>query len=307
MAKKSRTQLSAAPVAEGARFTIGTATVFAVRRESKDIALRIRRERRPVRSMMARTPFVRGMLRLTQSVFGLVDGISESGELQPQRIARGNRLERRLGELFQFHSEGLVAFLSGVAAIILLVAGICGLPLAVQTWVLPNFELTAGWINAVMCISRIVGAVLGVFLCTRLRLVNRLCMYQGAINKVLNAYESQRATPGIEEACAASRIYRRSDAAFLMIVLMGSLAAFTLIRTFTLPIQVLVRVLIIFAVAGVVNEPIYLLERLSTMNPLRVLRAPLMALERMFVIEPHSQMVEVALCAFNAAKENNIE
>ena len=307
MARKSRTQLIAAPVAEGARFTIGTATAFAVRRESKDIALRIRRERRPVRSMMARTPFVRGMLRLTQSVFGLVDGISESGELLPQRIARGNRLERGLGELFQFHSESLVAFLSGVAIIILLSSGICGLPLAVQTWVLPNFELTAGWINAIMCLSRILGALMGVFLCTRLRIVNRLCMYRGAINKVLNAYEAQRATPGIEEACAASRIYRRSDAVFLMVVMMGSFIAFTLVRTFTLPIQVLVRVLIIFAVAGVVNEPIYLLERLSAMNPLRVLRAPLMALERMFVIEPHSQMVEVALCAFNAAKENNIE
>ena len=53
-------------------------------------------------------------------------------------------------------------------------------------------------------------------------------------------------------------------------------------------------------------ENIYLLERLSAMNPLRVLRAPLMWLERMFVIEPHAQMVEVALCAFNAAKENNM-
>ena len=307
MARKSRTQLSASPVAEGARFTIGTATAFAVRRESKDIALRIRRERRPVRSMMARTPFVRGMLRLTQSVFGLVDGISESGELEPQRIAKGNRLERGLGELFQFHSESLVAFLSGVAAIVCLAGTICGLPQAVKTWILPNFELTAGWTNAIMCFCRIVGALLGVFLCTRLRVMNRLCMYQGAINKVLNAYEAHRRTPDIEETCAASRLYRRSDAAFLMVVLMVSLIAFTLIRTFTLPIQILVRILIIFTVAAVVNEPIYLVERFSNTNPLRVLRAPLMWLERMFVIKPHSQMVEVALCAFNAAKENNME
>ena len=84
-----------------------------------------------------------------------------------------------------------------------------------------------------------------------------------------------------------------------------SLIAFTMIRTFTLPIQILVRILIVFVAAGVVNEPIYLVERLSATNPLRFLRAPLMWLERMFVMEPHSQMVEVALCAFNAAKENN--
>ena len=307
MARKSRTQLSAAPVAEGVRFTIGTATAFAVRRESKDIALRIRRERRPLVAMMGRTPFVRGMLRLTRSVFGLVDGISESGELEPQRIARGNRLERGIAELFRFHPESLVGFLSGVASILILVAGICALPLAVRTWILPNFELTAGWINAIMCFCRIVGAVLGVFLCTRLRVINRLCMYRGAINKVLNAYEARRRTPDIEETRAASRLYRRSDAAFLTVVLTASLIAFTMIRTFTLPIQILVRLLIVFVAAGVVNEPIYLVERLGPANPLRFLRAPLMWLERMFVMEPHSQMVEVALCAFNAAKENNME
>lgn len=307
MASKSRIQLSAAPVAEGARFTIGTATAFAVRRESKDIALRIRRERRPVRAMMARTPFVRGMLRLTQSTFGLVDGISESAELDPQRIARGNRFERGFSDLFQFHPESLVALLSGIVSILLLAAFIVGLPFAVYTWVLPNFELTAGWINAIMCMSRILGALIGVSLCTRLRVINRMCMYQGAINKVLNAYEAQRRTPGIDDACAAPRLYRRSDGAFLMVVLMASLIAFTLIRTFTLPIQILVRVLTVFAVAAVVNEPVYLLERFSATNPLRVLRAPLMWLERMFVIEPHSQMVEVALCAFNAAKENNMD
>lgn len=307
MSRMTRSQLNAAPVAEGVRFTIGTATAFAVRRESKDIALRIRRERRPFRAFMARTPFVRGMLRLTQSIFGLVDGISESSELGPQRIARGNRLERKLGELFQFHPESLVGFLSGVAAILCLVVAICGLPLAVKTWVLPNFELSAGWINGIMCFCRILGALLGVFLCTRLRVMNRLCMYRGAINKVLNAYEARRRTPNIEETCAASRVYRRSDAAFLMVVLMASLVAFTLIRTFTLPIQIVVRLLIVFVAAAVVNEPIYLLERFSAHNPLRVLRAPLMWLERMFVIEPHRQMVEVALCAFNAAKENNMD
>lgn len=306
MSKKTRNQLSAAPVAEGVRFTIGTATAFAVRRDNKDIALRIRRERRPVRAAMANTPFVRGMLRLWQALFGLMDGISESGELQPQRISRGNRLERGMAELFQFHPESLVGLLSGVAAIFCLVIAIWGFPLAVQRWILPNFELSAGWINGIMCFCRIAGALLGVFLCTRLRVVNRLCMYQGAINKVLNAYEDRRATPDIEAACAASRLYRRSDAAFLMVVLAVSLVAFTLIRTFTLPIQILVRILIVFAAAAIVNEPVYLVERFSAANPLRVLRAPLMWLERMFVIEPHAQMVEVALCAFNAAKENNM-
>ena len=59
-------------------------------------------------------PFVRGMARLLSVLGRLVDGISESGELEPQRIARGNRLERGIAELFQFHPESLVGFGSGL-------------------------------------------------------------------------------------------------------------------------------------------------------------------------------------------------
>ena len=164
MARKSRSQLSAAPVAEGARFTIGTATAFAVRRESKDIALRIRRERRPLRAAIGRTPFLRGMQRLLLSTFGLVDGISESAELYPQRAAKGNRLERGAARLFQFHPESLVGFWSGVMIPILLLGLIWGLPLAVEKYLLPNFTLTRRWINAVMCLFRIFGSWLALFL-----------------------------------------------------------------------------------------------------------------------------------------------
>ena len=306
MARYIRTPIYAAPVAEGARFTVGSATAFAVRREEKDIALRIRRERRPLSAAMRRTPFVRGMQRLCRSTWGLMDGILESAELQPQHIARGTRAERATADLFQVAPEGLVGFLSGLMIVLLLGAFMFALPLAVEKLILANLELTRRATNIVMAVTRILGAWLGLALCARLRVVNRLCMYRGAINKVLNAYETRRGEPSLDEAIAASRIYHRSDAAFLMVVTALSIAAFALIRTFTLPVQLLVRVLILFVVAGVVNEPIQALERLKPSHPLSVLLTPFLALSRLFVQEPHDQMVEVALCAFNAARENDM-
>ena len=104
----------------------------------------------------------------------------------------------------------------------------------------------------------------------------------------------------------ASHVYRQSDAAFLTVVLAVSFIAFALIRTFTLPVQLLVRVLTVLAVAAVVNEPIRALENLKNRHPLAALRAPYLWIERLFVREPHRQMVEVALCAFNAARENDL-
>ena len=46
MSRKKKLHLSASPVAEGVRFSVGSATAFAVRRKTKDVALRIRRELR---------------------------------------------------------------------------------------------------------------------------------------------------------------------------------------------------------------------------------------------------------------------
>ena len=285
--------ISAVTVAEGTRFTVGDATAFAVRRESRDIALRIRRERRPLRRAMGSTPFLRGMQRLMLSTLGWLDSLTESWELEPQRIVKGSPAERRFAELFQIEPESLTGFLSGLLIPVILVFFALGLPTAVQRWVLPNFELTRPWVNGCVCLARILGFMLGLGLCARLRVVNRLAMYQGAVNKVLNAYEEQRRAPTLEEALAASRIYHRSDAAFLAVVMVVSLIAFALIRTFTLPIQLLVRVLTILAVAAVVNEPIQALEGLKRKNPLSRLLTPYLWLERLFVMEPHAQMVEV--------------
>ena len=47
-------KVHASPVAEGVRIQVGNATAFAVRQESKDVALRLRREYHPVRDAMER-------------------------------------------------------------------------------------------------------------------------------------------------------------------------------------------------------------------------------------------------------------
>ena len=52
MAINRRSNIHASPVAEGVRFRIGSATAFAVRKENKDVALRIRREYHPVYDAM---------------------------------------------------------------------------------------------------------------------------------------------------------------------------------------------------------------------------------------------------------------
>ena len=160
-------------------------------------------------------------------------------------------------------------------------------------------------VTALCCLVRLVGAFVCAALIPRLRVLNRFCMYRGAINKVLNAVPAADGRVSQASAEKASHLSRRSDAAFAVTVVLLSVIAFALIRTFTLPVQVLVRALTVLAIAAVVNEPIRLLENARPNLFVNVLLSLQLWLERCLVRRPHAQMVEVAVYAYNAAREND--
>ena len=297
--------IHATPVAEGVRIQVGNATAFAVRQESKDVALRLRREYHPVRDAMERIPFLRGILRLVLSVADFLDGVAESAQLMPQQIVRGTRFEQRFAELFRIRPTSLVAAGSALAILVLIGGLVIAGPWALVKWVLPRFELSRTTINVVACTTRVLCMLLCTVLIPRLRLVGRFAMYRGAINKVLNAAPGEDGHILQNAAERASFISRRSDAAYILEVLMLSVIAFALIRTFTLPVQVLVRALTVLAIAAVLNEPLRLLEAARPGPVVNALLGPHLLLERCLVRRAHPQMVEVAVYAFNAAKENN--
>lgn len=295
------------PVAEGVRIQVGNATAFAVRQDSKDVALRLRREYHPARDAMERIPFLRGIVRLITSVADFLDGVSESAQLMPQQIVKGTRFEQRFATLFRIHPTSLVASLSILAVLFLIGGLVIAGPWALVKFVLPRYELSREAINAIACATRVLAMLLCALLVPRLRVVDRFAMYRGAINRVLNAAPGDDGLVTQQAAEKASFLSRRSDAAFILTVLILSVIAFALIRTFTLPIQLLVRVLTVLAIAAVLNEPIRALERAKATPLVNALLGPQLLLERCLTRRPHAQMVEVAVYAYNAAKENDRE
>lgn len=304
MSRRSELNIHASPVAEGVRIRIDSATAFAVRKENKDVALRIRREYHPTRDTLERIPFVRGIVRLAGGTVDFLDSLSESAQLLPQRIVRGSRAEQRFAELFRIDPTGMVAVGSAIAILALLVGLVLLGPWALSRWVLPRFELSRPAINGISCACRVLAGLLSAILIARLRVVNRLCMYRGAINKALNTTPTHDGSISQEGAERASCLSRHSDAAFIVTVLLLSMIAFALVRTNTLPVQLLVRVLSVLVIAAVLNEPLRLLEDARPGPVVNALLAFHLWLERRLVRQPHAQMVEVAVYAYNAAREN---
>ena len=294
---------SATPVAEGVRLEVGKYTVFAVRNEEKDISVRMRREPRRLLRACLRIPFLRGAVRLIRDVLRFFDGLSESAELNPQRPVRGTAPEQAIASILHIRPQTIVTLIS--ALLIPIIAAIClyAAPEGVKLLLQNHFALTSIQLGLATAAVRVAGLFAAVGIVGRLRVFRRLLMYKGAINKVINCYESHIPVTAAD-AVDFPICTRRSESAFLLVVLGVSLMLFPLIPHYGIAITALARILVILAVAAAINEPFAALENAKRSSIVRILRAPIDLLQHMTALEPHPQMLEVAVCAFDAAMGN---
>ena len=297
MAKLKR--FSGTPVSEGVRLEVGKYTVFAVRNAQRDMSVRMRREPRRLLRICMHIPFVRGVTRLLRDIIRFFDGLAECAELNPHRPVRGAKPERGIARFLKVHPQSLVAFSSAILIPLILFAGLYAAPEGAEAFLQDRFELTRAVINGVTCAVRVIGMLVSVGIICRLRVIKRLCMYKGAINKAVNCYEC-RDELTMENIARYPIHARRSESAFVLSVLAVSMVLFALVPVMNPFITIGLRILIILAVAALINEPYSALEAAKPVLIVRIIRAPMDLLHYITTLEPHPQMLEVALCAFEA-------
>lgn len=298
MAKLKR--FGGTPVAEGVRLEVGRYTVFAVRNAQRDISVRMRREPRGFLRACMHIPLLRGMVRLMRDVVRFLDGLSEADELKPHRSERGNAFERGVARVLNLHPQTLAAWSSAILMLIIAFCCLYAAPKGFELFLQSRFTLARVQLNAAVCAVRILGMLTAIGLCSRLRILRRLCMYKGAINKAINCYECRE--PLSTENVARYPLHtRRSEPIFLIGVLIISMILFACIQTEGIFATAIIRILIILATAAVFNEPYSALESAEPTLPVRILRFPMDLMQHITVLEPQPQMLEVAVCAFNVA------
>ncbi|MBQ3575640.1 MAG: DUF1385 domain-containing protein, partial [Clostridia bacterium] len=156
------------------------------------------------------------------------------------------------------------------------------------------------YINAIVCAFRIVSMLFGIWCAGRLRVFKRLLMYRGAINRAVNCYEC-RDEVTVENAAQYPILSKRSEPAFLISVAVCSMILFAFLKIDNIFVSALARVLIIFGVAAVLNEPFAALEAANLNIATRILRAPMDLFQHMTAAAPNTQIMEVAVSAFQAA------
>jgi uncharacterized protein YqhQ len=134
--------------------------------------------------------------------------------------------------------------------------------------------------------------------------VRRVFQYHGAEHKTINAFESEWPldVPNIRR---ASLLHPRCGTGFLLVVLVVSVILFSLVALLqpNWPELILSRLIGIPVIAGVSVEAIRWMAR-NRRNPVvQVLLVPVLGTQKFTTREPSDDMLEVAVAAFNAARE----
>ena len=116
----------------------------------------------------------------------------------------------------------------------------------------------------------------------------------------------RRSTGGsVRDVRRASLLHPRCGTGFLLVVLVVSVVLFSLVALFqpNWPVLILSRVVGIPVIAGVSVEAIRWMARHRSNPVVRVLLWPVLATQKFTTREPSDDMLEVAMAAFNAARE----
>ncbi len=138
--------------------------------------------------------------------------------------------------------------------------------------------------------------------------VRRVFQYHGAEHKTINAFESGWALD-VQSVRRASLLHPRCGTGFLLVVLVVSVVVFSVVAVFHPNWFWLVfsRLLGIPLIAGIGFELIRFMARNRRHPVVRVLLVPVLGTQKFTTREPSDDMLEVAITAFNSARQGEEE
>jgi uncharacterized protein YqhQ len=138
--------------------------------------------------------------------------------------------------------------------------------------------------------------------------VRRVFQYHGAEHKTINAFESGWPLE-VAAVRRASLLHPRCGTGFLLVVLVVSVVVFSIVAVFHPNWFWLVasRVVAIPLIAGVGFEAIRFMARHRNNSVVRVLLLPVLGTQKFTTREPTDDMLEVAITAFNSARQGEEE
>ena len=286
---------------------------LAVRKEDGEIALEVHDYKSfSERKHLDRIPLVRGVVNFVESLYiGMKtlmasseyfmeeeeeESSEKAGESAEKAAQEGKKEEKKEDQKEEKEGKGY-----------LVVALLISLAFAIGVFILlPSFlanllyKVTDSHILVNTCegLLRLLIFLGYIILISQMKDIKRTFMYHGAEHKAINCLEAgNELTP--ENVLKATRFHRRCGTSFVFIVMIISILMFMFIRTDTIWLRLLSRLLLIPVVAGLSYEVIRYAGRHNNACS-RIMSAPGLWVQRITTKEPDYSMAEVAIKAVDA-------
>jgi uncharacterized protein YqhQ len=269
-------------IVEGVMMRGREVCAIAVRAPDHSIVIESQKLARVYRSKLTQLPFLRGILILGDALVLGMRALTFSANVQ---VGEDEKIEGAPMILTLVLSLAM-----GIGLFFLLPAGIAYLA-----------ELVFGWsgfiVNVIEGLVRL-GLLVGyIWIIGFLPEIRRVYGYHGAEHKTINAFEAG-AKLDIDTVANFSREHPRCGTAFLLTVVVFSIILFSVIGPLPLLSRLLSRVLLIPLLAMVAYEYIRFTAKHFDSPLIKPLVVPNLALQRLTTREPDSEMLEVAIMAF---------
>ena len=270
--------------------------------EIKEQKLKLIKDRFPILGV----PFIRGVVNFLASLVEGVKALMWSAEFYPEEEeAQPSKFETWLEK--HFGSETLMKWIIGisvVAGVAFAIALFIILPTLVTSGTLYFFPDAPMWLrNLLEGVVKLVIFFVYLFLCSRLKDIQRTFRYHGAEHKTIFCYERGLELT-VENARQMPRHHPRCGTSFLFVVIviavLASCVVFALPAVRDVATNPIVRILLHLVLLPVVVAVTYEINRFIGRhdNPVtRFLSAPGLWMQNFTTFEPDDSMLEVAIRA----------
>lgn len=279
---------------EGVLMRAPRAMAIAVRRPDGEIVVKRDRvvplsERFPV----VKLPIVRGAVALFSSLAIGMKALSFSAN---EAMVDGESKE----EMSALAMGGTMA-----AALVIGILLFFMLPLYLTKLLVPVIGDSNFIFNVVDGLIRVVVFLAYVFGISRMHDIQRVFQYHGAEHKSIYAFEAGQPLT-VDRVKQFSRLHPRCGTSFLLIVMVVSIAVFSLIpKLWPFYMKAGARVVLLPLIAGVSYELLKWSARHEQSPLVRLLIAPGLALQRLTTREPDDDQIEVAIRSMTEALDEN--
>ena len=242
-------------------------------------------------------PILRGVLSFIESMAIGMKTLTFSASFYEEEEVKPGKVETTFNKIFKDNAEKVVMALTVLLSIVMAVGIFMILPFFLSEFFKNHVtsQVTLAIIEGALRILLFIAYVVAI---SQMKDIKRVFQYHGAEHKTINCIEHGYELT-VENVRHQSREHKRCGTSFMLIVMFFSIIFFLFIKTDTLWLRILIRLLLVPVIAGVSYEFIQLAGR-SDSKVMEILSKPGLWLQGLTTREPEDDMIEVAIQSVEA-------